>query len=70
MGLNLPKSIIVDAEWNGVVGKRTATKPFPYRLGGAMLLDLRGPALRLLTDVADSFFVISGSGRRWSSGDR
>jgi hypothetical protein len=27
-------------------------------------------ALRLLTDVADSILVISGSGRRWSSGDR
>ena len=27
-----------------------------YGLGGAMLLDLPGPALRLLTDVADFHF--------------
>jgi hypothetical protein len=31
MGLNLPQTVIVNAEWNGVVGTKTATKPFPYR---------------------------------------
>lgn len=31
MGLNLPKAVVVDAEWNGVVGRKTATRPFPYR---------------------------------------
>jgi hypothetical protein len=36
-----------------------------------MLLDLPGPALRLLTDVADFHFSdIAVRGRRWSSGDR
>ena len=31
MGLNLPKAVVVDAKWNGVVGRKTATRPFPYR---------------------------------------
>jgi hypothetical protein len=36
-----------------------------------MLLDLLGPAMRLLTDVADFHFSdIPVRGRRWSSGDR
>jgi hypothetical protein len=31
MGLNLPKAVVVDAEWKGVTGRKTATRPFPYR---------------------------------------
>jgi hypothetical protein len=31
MGLSLPDAVIVNSEWNGVVGTKTATKPFPYR---------------------------------------
>jgi hypothetical protein len=41
-----------------------------YGFGGAMLLDLLGPPGLAGGAVADFFFVISGSGRRWSSGDR
>jgi len=31
MGLNLPDAVIVRSEWNGIIGKKTATRPFPYR---------------------------------------
>jgi hypothetical protein len=31
MGLSLPEKVVVSSEWHGVVGKKTATRPFPYR---------------------------------------
>jgi hypothetical protein len=52
-----------------VVAEESGAAHFGF--GGAMLLDLPGPALRLLTDVADFHFSdIAVRGRRWSSGDR
>ena len=60
---------------------RSPAAPSPFLFSGLLLADSgSGPAerparaawaaLRLPTAVADSFFVISGSGRRWSSGGR
>lgn len=31
MGLSLPNEVIVDNEWHGVVSKKTAVRPFPFR---------------------------------------
>jgi hypothetical protein len=31
MGLNLPDTVVEKCEWNGVVGTKTSTRPFPYR---------------------------------------
>jgi hypothetical protein len=31
MGLSLPDAVVVSSEWNGVAGRKTAIKPFPYR---------------------------------------
>jgi hypothetical protein len=31
MGLSLPEAVIVKSQWHGVTGKKTATRPFPFR---------------------------------------
>ena len=31
MGLTLPKQVIETTQWKGVAGKKTVTRPFPYR---------------------------------------
>jgi hypothetical protein len=31
IGLELPAAVIVEAEWQGATGKKTAVKPFPFR---------------------------------------
>ena len=31
MGFDLPDTVIETSEWNGVVGKKTKSRPFPYR---------------------------------------
>jgi len=52
-----------------VVAEESGAAHFGF--GGAMLRDLPGPALRLLTDVADFHFSdIPVRGDRWSLGDQ
>jgi hypothetical protein len=61
-------------------GQRLSTvQRHPAPVGGGFIrrvpscaeqTDRLEPAVRLLTDVADCFFVISVWGRRWKSGDR
>jgi hypothetical protein len=31
VGLELPRAVVVESEWRGIVGKKTAVKPFPFR---------------------------------------
>jgi hypothetical protein len=31
IGLELPEAVIVDSEWRGATGRKTAVKPFPFR---------------------------------------
>jgi len=31
MGLILPEKVVEKSEWNGVIGTKTATRPFPFR---------------------------------------